>query len=106
MLSNEYAKRVEFLCARIANNSPVEFADMAWLQRLANHSTGVREKLRKARRQSTLSKKDSLDSLDEFCDDMNIGDPDPQNHLTSHSSVDDIANWFKRDPSSDWRTRD
>lgn len=46
------------------------------------------------------------DGLDLFLNDMNLGDPDPSNHKTSFDGADDIANWFSRDDSDDWRQRD
>ena len=38
---------------------------------------------------------------------MDIGDPDPSNHIVDgFNSVDEIASWFSQDKSDDWRQRD
>lgn len=48
----------------------------------------------------------SKDSLDGFLQDLNLGDPDPRNHITNESNIDDIVDWFKREQPDDWRQRD
>jgi len=44
--------------------------------------------------------------LDDFMNQMDLGDPDPSNHKTGFGSADDIATWFSHDKTDDWRQRD
>ena len=44
--------------------------------------------------------------LDDFLNQMDLGDPDPSNHLTGENSLDDIVDWFKQEKTDDWRQRD
>ena len=103
MLSTEYRKRLEFICARIARNQEVQLSDMIFAEKLAKANTTAREWLRKARRASNGIEDGSLD---DFMNRMGIGDPDPSNYRTGFDSADDIADWFKQDRSDDWRQRD
>jgi hypothetical protein len=37
------------------------------------------------------------DSLDDFMNKMDLGDPDPSNHRTRFDSADEIVDWFRQD---------
>ena len=63
----------------------------------------AREMLNQARRQS---KGIDEGSLDDFCNRMGLGDPDPSNHRTGFTDAQDIAEWFNTERSDDWRQRD
>ena len=105
MLSTQYRLRLEAICEKIVLHEEVSLEDMIWSEKLAKANTTAREMLNQARR--TASNPDIVEgSLDDFMNKMNLGDPDPSNHRTGFESADDIANWFKRDKSEDWRTRD
>lgn len=116
MLSHNYRMRLQHICSQIASNLPVNLDDMIWASKLAKANTTANDMLRKARKKAILhdsfetgkkaTQHDSLDSLDNFMSDLNLGDPDPQNHLTSLNSIDDFVNWFKQDKPDDWRQRD
>lgn len=82
--------RVEFICERIAKGSPVELTDMTWLQKLADRNPGVASNLRKARRRATAETSD----MDSFLTDMDLGDPDPSNHLVGPQDPVTLAEWF------------
>lgn len=103
MLSTEYRKRLEFICGRIARNEPVELPDMIWAQKLAKANTTANEWMRKARRAASGIKEGSLD---DFMNQMGLGDPDPSNHKTGFDGADEITDWFRRDKPDDWRQRD
>jgi hypothetical protein len=45
-------------------------------------------------------------SLDDFMNQMGLGDPDPSNHKMGFTSADDVVEWFQQDKSDDWRQRD
>jgi hypothetical protein len=44
--------------------------------------------------------------MDDFLNQLDIGDPDPSNHKTGFGGVDEIVDCFKRDDDSEWRQRD
>jgi len=103
MLSTKYRLRMEAICRSIANNEEVKLDDMIWAQKLAKANTSAREMLNQARRQS---KGIDEGSLDDFCNRMGLGDPDPSEHKSGFNSADDIADWFSTERSDDWRQRD
>ena len=92
MLSTNVRLQVEFICSRISNNEPVQFAEMAWIQKWASSNRTVYEMLRSARRKAL-----SADSpLDNFLNDLGLGEPDPADHLQGNTHPDRIAEWFRR----------
>ena len=103
MLSTKYRLRMEAICKSIANNEEVKLDDMIWAQKLAKANTSAREMLNQARRQSRGIVEGSLD---DFCNRMGLGDPDPSNHRTCFTDAQDIAEWFNTERSDDWRQRD
>ena len=105
MLSTQYRLRLEFICKCIANGEDVKLEDMIWAEKLSKANTTAREWLRKARR-AAANPDMKEGSLDDFCNRMGLGDPDPSNHRTGFDSADEINDWFKSDRSDDWRQRD
>lgn len=106
MLSTQYRLRLEFICKRIAAGEEVKLEDMIWAGKLAKANRSAGEMLRKARRTANNPDMQS-GSLDDFLNQMDIGDPDPSNHIVDgFNSVDEIASWFSQDKSDDWRQRD
>ena len=103
MLSTKYRLRMEAICKSIANNEEVKLDDMIWAQKLAKANTSAREMLNQARRQS---KGIDEGSLDDFCNRMGLGDPDPSIHRPGFTDAQDIAEWFNTERSDDWRQRD
>ena len=105
MLSTKYRLRLEFICNRIANQEEVKLEDMIWADKLAKANASAGEMLRKARR--TANNPDMIEnSMDDFLNQMDIGDPDPSQHSNGFGSAEEIAQWFKQDKSDDWRQRD
>jgi hypothetical protein len=104
MLSTQYRLRLEFICKKIANKEEVKLEDMIWCEKLAKANTSAREMLKKARRQSAGDIQEG--SIDDFCNRMGLGDPDPSNYRRGFDSADEIAEWFKQERSDDWRQRD
>ena len=105
MLSTQYRLRLEFICKCIVNGEDVKLEDMIWADKLAKANRSAASMLRKARRQAqNPDMKEG--SLDEFMNQMDLGDPDPSNHKSGFDSVDEIVDWFKRDNEGDWRQRD
>lgn len=105
MLSTQYRLRMEFICNRIAKQQEVKLEDMIWAEKLAKANGSALEMLRKARRVSNNPEM-KKGSLDDFLNQMDIGDPDPQNHKKGFRSAEEIAQWFQQDKPDDWRQRD
>jgi hypothetical protein len=110
MLSTQYRLRLEGICLKIVNGEAVELGDMIWAEKLAKSNQSAASILRKARRKASNPDM-TEDSLDGFLNALDLGDPDIQNHRTGFKSVDEIADWFKRDDTDgegdkNWRRRD
>ena len=106
MLSTEYRLRLEFICQRIASGQEVQLDDMIWANKLAKANRSAGEMLRKARRVAANPDM-TKGSLDDFMNQMDIGDPDPSNHIVDgFNSVEEIASWFSQEKTDDWRQRD
>ena len=105
MLSTQYRLRLEFICGRIANSEEVKLEDMIWADKLAKANGSAAAMLRQARRAAHAGDV-AKNSLDEFLNQMDLGDPDPQSHVNGFNSTDDLAQWFHADKPDDWRQRD
>ena len=92
MLSTEVRKKAEYICNRIANGE-VQVSDMIWIQKWAKSNHSVDSMLRRARREA-LRGEQPAGGLDQFLDDMDIGDPDPTDHLIGPQDPTSIAEWF------------
>ena len=105
MLSTQYRLRLEAICNKIALGEEVGLDDMIWANKLAKSNQSAASILRKARRQA--SNPDMKEGgLDDFMNQMDLGDPDPSNHKSGFGSADDIADWFSHERTDDWRQRD
>ena len=105
MLSTQYRLRLEAICERIAKGESVELSEMIWCEKLAKSNRSAATILRQARRRAANPDMQE-GGLDDFMNALDLGDPDPSNHRNRFRGADDIADWFKRDSSEDWRTRD
>jgi hypothetical protein len=110
MLSTQYRLRLEGICHKIVNGEAVELNDMIWAEKLSAHNASAAKIMRQARRKASNPNM-TEDSLDGFLNAMDLGDPDPQNHRIGFKSVDEIADWFRRDDTDEegdrnWRRRD
>jgi hypothetical protein len=94
MLSTSMRQRVEFICSRIAQGASVELADMTWLQKLASRNPSVDSRLKKAR-YIAINGNSSQESLDGFCEALELVDPDPSNHLSGPQDPTTLAAWFQ-----------
>jgi hypothetical protein len=93
MLSTEIRKKAEFICSRIAQGAEVQLSDMTWIQKWAKSNHSVESMLRKARRKA-LNGDIPPEGLDKFLEDMDLGDPDPSDHLVGPQDPTTIAEWF------------
>jgi hypothetical protein len=105
MLSTKLRLRLEFVASRIEKGEPVDLNEMIWADKLAKANRSAGEILRRARRKAQMGDMPE-GGLDDFLNQMDLGDPDPSNHRTGFSSPEEIVEWFSRDDSDDWRTRD
>ena len=105
MLSTEYRLRMEFICDRISKGEEVQLSDMIWAEKLGKANRSAGEMLRKARR---ISKNPDMaeGGLDNFLNQMDLGDPDPSNHRNGFDSAEEIVEWFHQEKTDDWRQRD
>ena len=96
---------MEFICNRIAKQQEVQLEDMIWAEKLAKANGSAGEMLRKARRTANNPEMEK-GSLDDFLNQLDIGDPDPSRHKKGFRSAEEIAQWFQQDKPDDWRQRD
>ena len=105
MLSTQYRLRLEAICEKIVAQESVGLEDMIWAEKLAKANTSAREILKKARFRA--ANPDMVEgSMDDFLNNLGLGDPDPSNHRTGFGSADEIVDWFNEDRPDDWRQRD
>lgn len=102
MLSTKIRLKVEFLCSRIEEGTPVSLEDMVWLSKWAASNRSVHDMVARARRRAVTGTPQE-GSLDDLLDGLNLGEPDPSAHITGESSVDQIADFFK---APKWMRRD
>lgn len=107
MLSTQYRLKLEGICQKIVNGESVELNEMIWAEKLAKANASAATILRQARRKAQNPDM-TEDSLDGFLNALDLGDPDPSNHRTGFDTVDEIADWFRREDTDDdvWRRRD
>ena len=105
MLSTKYRQRLEFICDRIEKGEAVKLEDMIWADKLAKANRSAGEMLRRARRKA-LNPDMPEGGLDDFLNQMDIGDPNPNNHKVGFDGADEITEWFRQEKPDDWRQRD
>jgi len=103
MLSTDTRLRLEDIAARIAGGLSVTFEEMTWAQKWASHNRSAARIINQARRVS-IQGKPSRGSLDELLNDLDLGDPDPQNHLIGPQDPTNLARWFTK--SENWFLKD
>ena len=106
MLSTQTRLRLEDIAARIAGGLNVTLDEMTFATKWSEANRSAAEILRRARRRA-INGEPERGSLDELIDGLDLGDPDPSNHLIGPQNPVDLANWFKRDDGDlDWRQHD
>tara|TARA_R110000868_G_scaffold368452_2_gene631563 strand:+ start:957 stop:1292 length:336 start_codon:yes stop_codon:yes gene_type:complete len=111
MLSTNYRIRLEKIAEKISNAEAVELSDMIWAEKLAAHNASAATILRRARRKSQNPNMIEGD-MDDFLNQLDLGDPDPSNHKSYFGNVDEIVDFFKREDTDDgegdrnWLRRD
>jgi hypothetical protein len=95
MLSTQTRLRLEDIAARVAGGLEVSFGEMTWAQKWADHHSSAARILNQARREAIQGKAEP-GSLDELLNSLDLGDPDPSNHLVGPQDPDVLAEWFCR----------
>jgi hypothetical protein len=105
MLSTQYRLRVEAICEKIVKGESVELSEMIWVEKLAKANRSAATMLRQARRRATNPDMQDGD-MDDFLNQLDLGNPDPSTHKSNFGGVDDILDFFIEDKPEDWRQRD
>jgi hypothetical protein len=101
MLSTPHRLRLSSICNRIATQQSIPLKDRIWAQKLGEANTTAAGMLRCAHRHAVNP--DMIEgSMDAFLQSLDIGGQ-PKRRF---ESPDDIADWFRRDRTGDWRQRD
>lgn len=105
VLSNNYRQKLQEICSRIEKGETVELNEIIWCEKFSQRNHVAARILRQARRKAnTPSMKEG--DMDDFLNQLDLGDPDPQNHKKGFNTVDEIVDFFKRDDEDGWRQRD
>ena len=66
---------------------------MIWTEKLAKANRSAATILRQARRRAATPNMQEGD-MDDFLNQLDLGDPDPSNHRSEFNGVDDIIDFF------------
>jgi hypothetical protein len=108
MLSTAYRLKLEAICNKIALHEEVSLEEMIWAEKLSSHNASAAKILRQARRRAENPDMQEGD-LDDFLNQLDLGGLGHERFGKSgFNSVDEIADWFKRDEDEgdEWRRRD
>lgn len=105
MLSSNYRLRLEKICEKIKSGESVELSEMIWAEKLAQANRSAATILRQARRYAANPDMEE-GGMDDFLNQLDLGDPDPTKHKTRFNDIDDILDFFTQDKPDDWRQRD
>jgi hypothetical protein len=102
MFSTEARLKLQGIANKIAKGEEVSLSESILIQKWADRHRSVYEMLRKAKRQAFYGEQPQS-SLDQFLNDLNIGDPDPSNHRKNFDGPDDLGDFFR---APYWARRD
>jgi hypothetical protein len=105
MLSTKYRLRLEEICKKIKAGESVELSDMIWAEKLAAANRSAATILRQARR-IAANPDMSEGGMDDFLNQLDLGNPDPSTYKSKFDTVDDIIDFFTEERPDDWRQRD
>jgi len=105
MLSTNYRLRLEFICNRIASGQEVKLEDRIWATKLGDANRTAATMLRQAERKSQNPEMQP-GGLDDFLNQLDLGETDPNRVRTKFKDPDDIVDFFHQEKPSDWRQRD
>lgn len=105
MISTDVRLRLENIAHRIERGEEVSLSEIQWAQKWADHNRSAATILSKARRIASQGPAES-GTLDELLQGLDLGDPDPANHLIGPQTPDALADFFKKKDSDDWLRHD
>ena len=105
MISTEVRLRLENIASRIEKGEEVSFTEMQWATKWSDHNRSAASILSKARRVAVQGVAER-GTLDELLQGLDLGDPDPTNHLIGPQTPDALADWFRKKDNDDWLQRD
>ncbi len=106
MLSTAYRLRLETICGNIASGSEVSLSDMVWAEKLAKANRTAATMMRQARRRAENPDMPE-GGLDDFLNQLDIGGTGHESKgIRRFETVDEIADFFRRENTDDWRQRD
>lgn len=105
MLSTKYRLRLEAICENIAAGKEVSLEDRIWATKLGEANRTAGTMLRQAQRKAQKPEMQDGD-LDDFLNQLDLGDVDQPQGIRRFESPDDIVNFFRQDKPTDWRQRD
>lgn len=106
MLSTNYRLKLESICNKIVQGETVELTEMIWAEKLAKANRTAATFLRQARRRAENPDMEE-NSLDGFLNALDIGGIGHESKgIPKFNTVDEIADFFKRDEEDGWRQRD
>lgn len=102
MLNPNTRKRIQELCQQIELGEPISLSEAIYLEKWASANRSVRDWVNKARYRS-INGTPAPGSMDEFLQDLGVGDPDPTRHVDANSTIDDLADFFRSSDDGDER---
>jgi hypothetical protein len=105
MLSTAYRLRLEAICECIANTKDVSLEDRIWATKLGEVNRTAATMLRQARRKAQTPEMPK-DGIDDFLNQLDIGDVNKPEGITGFNGPEDIVEFFRHDRPNDWRQRD
>lgn len=105
MLSTAYRLKLQAIADKITKGESVELTEMIWAEKLSASNRSAATILRQARRRA--ANPDMVEGdLDDFLNQLDLGNPDPRENLNGFDTIDDIIDFFTQDKPNDWRQRD
>ena len=105
MLSTKNRLLLQEICNRIKNKQDVSLDEMVLMQKFSRRYSCVNKWFRQAQR-IAFQGPPAKGSLDELLQDLDLGDPDPKNHLAGPLNPAELGLWFRRRDETDRLRRD
>lgn len=105
MLSTSYRLKMLGICKQIANSGPVTLEERIWAAKLAKANSTAATMLRQAMRAQQMPNMQQ-GGMDDFLNQLDIGDPERPGGIRGFESPDEIADFFRREEGDEWRRRD
>lgn len=104
MLSPKVRLRLTEIANRISNKEEVSLEDMVWATKWANRHSHASHLIRNAQR-TAFSGDEVEDDFGPLLRGLDLGDPDPKNHLIGPQNPETLGEWFKTNDGENDRLR-